>query len=95
MDLLFTRYANPFLLLDEMIASSRMPEFVDAVIKAHHEERDDDALWQFYLHKVFDKTYADFLRESRKTRTAPKEESIDFEATIKESMSMLQNFEPS
>ena len=93
MDLLFKRYANPFLLLDEMIASSRMLEFVDKVIKIHNEEQENDTLWQFYLHKVFDKTYEAFLRESGKTKPIP-EETVDFETTIKESMIMLQDFKP-
>lgn len=93
MDLLFKRYANPFLLLDEMIASSRMLEFVDKVIKIRNEEQEDDTLWQFYLHKVFDKSYEAFLRESGKTKPI-QEEAVDFEATIKKSMNMLQDFKP-
>ena len=93
MDLLFARYANPFLLLDEMIASSRMLEFVNKVIKIRNEEQENDTLWEFFLHKVFDKTYEDFLREAGKTKPML-EEAVDFETTIKESINMLQDFKP-
>lgn len=94
MDLLFKRYANPFLLLDEMIPSGMMLDFVNQVVELHNKESEDEALWQFYLHKIFDKTYDEFLREIHKTKDIQADEGIDFETTIKTSMNMLQGFNP-
>lgn len=93
MDLLFQRYASPFLLLDEMIASGRMLEFVEKVLKIRNDENESDTLWEYFLHKVFDKSYAEFLRENR-TPQAHQEVSMDFEATIKKSANMLDGFIP-
>ena len=93
MDLLFKRYASPFLLLDEMIASGRMLEFVEKVLKIRNDENESDTLWDYFLHKVFDKSYAEFLRENR-TPQAHQEVSMDFEATIKKSANMLDGFIP-
>ena len=53
MDLLFRRYASPFLLLDEVIKNNRLSEFVAEVMKSENERQ----TWEFYLHKVFDKSY--------------------------------------
>lgn len=93
MDLLFKRYASPFLLLDEMILSGRMLEFVEKIIKIRNEEQENETLWEYYLHRVFDKTYSAFLRDNGKGKQKPEEE-IDFEATIKESESILTGFVP-
>ncbi len=93
MDLLFKRYASPFLLLDEMIASGRMLEFVDKLIKMQNDEQESDTLWEFYLHRVFDKSYEAFLRDSGKVKPPP-EVKIDFEATIKQSENILTGFVP-
>lgn len=94
MDLLFQRYASPFLLLNEMIASCRMLEFVDKVLKIKNDENESDTLWQFFLHKVVDKSYAEFLRESRTPQIQHQEVSMDFETTIKKSANMLIGFIP-
>jgi hypothetical protein len=93
MDLLFKRYANPFQLLDEMIASGRMLEFIERIAKIQSDENEHNTLWEFFLHKVYNKTYAEFLREN-KIQHEPPEQAIDFEATINDSFSMLQGFCP-
>lgn len=93
MDLLFKRYANPYLFLDEMISSSRMLEFVNKLVQISNDEIEHDTMWQFFLHKVFDKSYEDFLHESRKASNKI-EENIDFETTIKSSIEILQDFIP-
>lgn len=93
MDLLFKRYASPFLLLDEMIATGRMLEFIDKITTIRNEEQENDTMWEFFLHKVFDKTYDDFLRDCGKNKAQPVAE-IDFETTIKTSVNILQDFKP-
>ena len=56
MDLLFHRYASPFLLLNGMIHTGYFPEFVDQFMKQQTEEQE----WEYYLHKVFDQSFNEF-----------------------------------
>ena len=44
-DLLSTRYANPFPVVDVMIENRMLPEFIDNLI----EQVNEDKLWQLYL----------------------------------------------
>lgn len=86
MDLLFKRYASPFLLVDSLIENHSLNTFIEDM----HEEVNKDKLWDFFLHKVYDKSWSEFLDE-----TIPKKvEKVDLGATIKKSKNMLQNFTP-
>lgn len=61
-------------------------------IKTHNEEQEDKTIWEYWLHRVFDQSLADF-RESLKTETAaPTQEELS--ETIGESMSILNGFAP-
>ena len=89
MDLLFRRYASPFLLLDEVIKNNRLSEFVAEVMKSENERQ----TWEFYLHKVFDKSYSDF-KESLGTVEGTVPSEANLEATVKSSENILNNFKP-
>ena len=68
MDLLFKRYANPFLLLDNMITTGRFLEFILELIDIQNDEKIHDV----WIHKVFDKSFDDFKKlvfEARKLPT--------------------------
>ena len=91
MDLLFKRYASPFVLLDGFIANASLSDFIDDFFKFIGEEKQDDTKWQFFLHKVFDKSWKEFCDE---IDSANKAEKIDLGATIKKSYDMLNNFTP-
>lgn len=90
MDLLFSRYASPFLLLDEVILTGDLFEFVMFLMNKTNEEQE----WEFFLHKVFDKSFKEFregLTVDRKTHEMSKS---DIETTIQDSMNMTMNFIP-
>lgn len=89
MDLLFRRYASPFLLLDEVIRNNRLSEFVAEVMKSENERQ----TWEFYLHKVFDKSYSDF-KDSLGTVESTVPPKADLEATVKSSENILNDFKP-
>ena len=91
MDLLFTRYASPFVLLDNLIANSSLSTFIDDLFKFIGEEKQEETKWQFFLHKVFDKSWKDFCEE---IASVDKAEKVDVGATIKKSHDMLNNFTP-
>lgn len=87
MDLLFHRYASPFLLLDQIIPAGDLSEFVSTLWEIKEEEKE----WQYFLAKVFDKSFSDF-KESMKPQQGMSKQEI--ETTISESMSMINSFIP-
>lgn len=86
MDLLFHRYASPFLLLDGLISIGSLTSFILDMYEQVNEEK----LWDYYLHKVFDQTWGEFM-DSVKPK---KVEKIDVGETIIKSKKMLNNFTP-
>lgn len=93
MDLLNKRYsASPFLMLEEYIEAGCFAEFIENLIDIVNEETENETLWDFYLHKVHDKTYQAFLDE---IKSKPVEEKpVDFGAVINESMNILEGYVP-
>ena len=90
MDRLFKRYACPFSLMDGYIQTSRFREFIHAFV----DEMKEGEMWEFYLHRVWDKSYDEF-REA--LHTTQKEQALtddEIEATVKKSMNILGNFNP-
>ena len=59
MDLLFVRYASPFVLLDGLIMTNSLNSFVDDFFDFVKEK----SQWEFFLHKVYDKTWKEFINE--------------------------------
>ena len=90
MDLLFKRYADPFSLLDGYIQTSRMCEFVHRFV----EQQAEDNRWEFYLHKVWDKSFTEFCESMRASQEPQAMSDEDLEATIQMSMNILGNFNP-
>ena len=90
MDLLFKKYADPFSLLSGYIQTSRFCEFINAFVKQNNE----DDRWEYFLHKVWDKSYAEFCDALQVTQDLQEMSEADMEATIKESMNILGNFNP-
>ncbi len=93
MDLLFKRYASPFLLTDQMIRTSTFAEFVSELIRITNEEKE----WEVWMHRAKDKTYDEFQREIGSPITTQEERTKkeDLEAIIKDSNNILDSFNPS
>ena len=87
MDLLFTRYASPFVLLDGLILTNSLNNFVYDFFDFINEERN----WEFFLHKVYDQSWSDFVKEIEQSEN---QKPIDLGATIVKSKNMLNNFTP-
>lgn len=87
MDLLFHRYASPFLLLDQLIPTGDLSDFISTI----WEIREEEMQWQYFLSKVFDKSFEDF-KETMKQQPGMTQKEI--ETTIKDSMSMMNTFIP-
>ena len=87
MDLLFTRYASPFVLLNGLIMTNSLNSFVDDFFDFVNEERN----WEFFLHKVYDQSWSDFVKEIEQSEN---QKPIDLGATLVKSKNMLSNFTP-
>ncbi|WP_195547818.1 hypothetical protein [Holdemania sp. 1001095H_141210_F2] len=90
MDLLFKRYANPFLLLDNMITTGRFLEFILELIDIQNDEKIHDV----WIHKVFDKSFDDFKKLVFESKEIADVDNQNVETTIKESFEILNNFNP-
>lgn len=87
MDLLFKRYASPFLLIEQMIAINSFSDFVTKLINLN----DEDILWEFFLHKYMgEQSYSEW-KESLESREVSAEEA---EEIISNSFDILNSFEP-
>lgn len=87
MDLLFVRYASPFVLLDGLILTNSLKNFVDDFFDFVNEDRE----WEFFLHKVYDKSWSEFSNDMKPSKN---QKPVDLGATIVKSKNMLNNFTP-
>ena len=90
MDLLFKRYADPFSLVDGYIQTSRFCDFIDMFV----ELKIEDDRWEYFLHKVWDKSYGEFCKTLQETQNLQTMSEETIEATVKNSMDILGNFIP-
>lgn len=94
-DLLYRRYANPMPLINGMIKSKRLYEFVNKLIELHNDEEKDKTLWDVWLHRVFDKTFPEFMAAAdgkTKKEAAPTQE--DLQSIVSETKTILNGFVP-
>lgn len=90
MDLLFTRYASPFSLLDQMLDNGSFSEYIDYMFDAYTEEKD----WEFYINKDIDMSFTDF-RDSLKVQAVQRQTpEADLETAVIESRDLLSSFTP-
>ena len=94
MDLLYQRYASPYFFMDGMIQTGRFSEFVDSFLDANHNSHEEKVEWEFYLHKVFKGTYAEFKEDLRNTNKLQNMSKNDIETTVIKTMDILKNFNP-
>ena len=67
-----------------------MNEFV----KTHNQEEEDQALWEFWLHRVFDKSLAEFKESIKSNQMEAAPQKAEMEEIIKKSFDMLEDFSP-
>lgn len=94
MDLLFKRYASPFSFINGMIQSGRFFEFVVELVKTTNKEKEDEFNWNFYLHKVWEGNYQDFLADVENNKKNLTMTKRTIETTVQHSMNILNNFNP-
>lgn len=90
MDLLFQKYADPFSLVDGYIRTTRFCEFIHAFCK----QKMEDDRWEYFLHKVWDKSFTEFCEALQVSQDLQSMTDDNIEATVKKSMDILGNFSP-
>lgn len=82
------------ILLEHMIRSGRLWEFVNELVNIRNNEMEDRTMWEFWLHKVFDMTYADFVARAKNNGKQPEKTMAqeEIEATVMESQKILSGF---
>lgn len=86
MDLIFKRYSSPYLFLDELIINNMFSNFIDEFI----ETQNNEMMWEFFLHKVYDKNFEEFKKGIINSEV----DEVDIEATVQKSFNILKNFVP-
>lgn len=69
MDLLHKRYASPFSFIDTLIDNTGFYDFTTYLVKKVEEEKAESMEWEFYLHKVYGKSFVDWKQESQNQAT--------------------------
>lgn len=95
MDRLHQRYADPYPFMDGMIQTGRFAEFVQQFLETDHKEREEQTSWEYFLHKVWEGSFADFKAEMDNNKKNQQMSERTMETTIKDSMNILKNFNPS
>lgn len=89
MDLLFKRYASPFLLVDQMLQTGQFSTFVTELFDFDSDER----LWNIFLHKVEGLSFIEW-KASLGQESNQKMTKNEIETTINDSFDILNGFEP-
>ena len=83
-------------ILDKMILSCRFTEFVNELLKIRNEELIDKTRWEYWLHKIFDMDFSEYLSMLNGETTQdeiPQDEIL--EAMVRDSMGIINGFCPS
>lgn len=94
MDLLFKRYASPFLFIDGMLQAGRFSAFVDDFMKTTNKEKEDQVNWEYYLHRVMEGSFNDFVQSLKNTEDDKNLSEATIETTVQYSLNLLNNFKP-
>lgn len=81
------------IVLDRMIRARRFTEFVREVMRIRNNEMIEKARWDYWLHRVYEMSFADYLSTVDGTEEVLSDEVM--EATVKESMGIINGFCPS
>lgn len=95
MDLLSQRYADPYLILTDFIRLHQLHEFLETIMQSIAEEKVQDIRWEYYLHKVWDMSFKEYVvacDKETKSMQAPTLEKEDIVQIIEDSNSILDGF---
>lgn len=94
MDMLYQRYACPFSFVNETIKHGRFQEFVVEFTSTILKEKEDRQNWEFFLHKVWEGSYQDFVSDVENNKQNLSMSKRTIETTVNHSLKILNNFKP-
>ena len=92
MDLLFSRYASPFILIDQLILAQSLSNYIDDLFGFMTEEKQEKTNWEFFLHKIYNKSWKEFCDEINVENSV--ENNVSITDTLIKSKEILNNFIP-
>lgn len=80
-------------LLDNMLMTGQLYRFVSEIIKTVNEELEEKTLWEFWLHKDWERSWPEFRKAlNDKSQAAPtQKETLDI---LNETMNIMASFRP-
>lgn len=57
--------------MDGMIRAGKLREFVEGLVKRYSDEQREKVIWEIWLHRVFDKSFPEFVEELEKGKEKP------------------------
>lgn len=96
MDLLSQRYASPSFFLNGVIQSGRLDDFVDNFVQLTNDEKEEKAMWDYYLHRMpfYEGSFNDFVEETKNTNAHQRMSERTIETTVQHSFEILNRFNP-
>ncbi len=88
MDLLFSRYASPYLLADAVITYGRFQHFIIGMF----DKEDDRVQWEYYLHRVYGKSFAEYREDIKELGRSYAMTNGQVAAQLKEAGNILHGF---
>ena len=89
-DMLYKRYSNPMTLLSQMLRTGQLTTFINNMVEITNKETLDEVKWEFWLHKVFDKSWDEYLamtKEPDEVGTISEERKV---IIVKKSLDILE-----
>lgn len=80
-------------LLDRMIATKRLTEFIHEFLHIKNEEMEEKTMWELWLHRVHDMSFDEFVRKAKAAAAEPETlEDETIESIIADSQNILNGF---
>lgn len=83
------------IILNQMIRVGRFAEFVREVLKIRNQEKLDKLRWEFWLHRIYDMPFDEYVAKLDGTETNEAIPDDVLEATVQDSMGIINGFCPS
>lgn len=57
--------------MDGMIQAGKLCDFVEGLVERYSDEQREKVIWEIWLHRVFDKSFPEFVEELEKGKEKP------------------------
>lgn len=76
-------------LLQQMLQAGQLGEFIDELFQIRNEELQEKAMWEYYLHRVYDKSFEEFVRQINEPAAPEAIENDRMVEIVKDSLDIL------